>query len=130
MIMEGGSIDRDAIHVAAVVTSRSPSVLACLLVTIVHQRRCRLANATPDPDFRYRSNTSARRSFYDHINDPRSPRDRMRTVARVVRVEAGTPIAGYTGVVTGSIRDASEHVHSTFGACHWSTSLQRKLRWQ
>ena len=67
-----------------------------------------------------RHRTALVTELHDDINDPWSARGRVWALSGIVCVETGAPIAGYAGVVTGSIRDATEHVHRAFRICHGS----------
>ncbi len=58
--------------------------------------------------------------LHDDIDDPWPARGRVWALSRIVSVETGAPVAGYAGVVTGSIRSAPEHVHVAFWICHGS----------
>ena len=58
--------------------------------------------------------------LHNDIDDPWPARSRVWALSGIVCVETGAPIAGYAGVVTGSIRDATEHVHRAFRICHGS----------
>jgi len=58
--------------------------------------------------------------LHDDIDDPWPARGRVWALSGIVCVETGAPIAGYAGVVAGSIRNATEHGHRAFRICHGS----------
>src|SRR5688500_2224699 len=103
---------------------------------VVHAPKCRLANARPEPDFRYFSKRIASRCWeFDGNNDrPWPGRDGMTGWTAVIPVQAIPHVTGNAYIVARGVSVTSNDVNDPFfdaiHTCSWRHAPgQRRIQW-